>query len=205
METFVKGKPKYNTDHFKTFAEIHEMAEKPGWIGKTISLKDSHYLNWENLKTNVIKSTQLIDKYLAAYLPNYYYTFEEGENEKSKSVVYFMEEVEGDRSLPPAKEVDNFFAACCQMFIDTTVKGESFMVDINKIENLIYGHTNDKHQSKLYFVDFFPFHLSSSLQSRTIGKILQSLSEFAKIYGESSFPKTKALIGLLNQLEYSVA
>ncbi|MFA5791632.1 MAG: hypothetical protein WC884_01180 [Candidatus Paceibacterota bacterium] len=197
METFKKGEYKYGTEHFRSFAEIHEMAEKLGWIGKTISFEKMTKEKWEEVKAGIIKSTQLIDKYLGSYIPNYYFTFEE--NEESRSVVYFMEEVKEDRHLPPAGEVDNFLVVFCQMFSDTTRQGESFLVDLHKIENFIYGHTADKPQPQLYFIDFFPFYFGNPLIKKE--KILFFLSEFAKIYGKSSFPKTNEAILKLNQLE----
>jgi len=197
METFAKGQPKYNTNHFKTFAEIHEIAEKPGWIGKKISFKYGVHGNWEQMKADVIESTQLIDKYLVAYVPKYYFTFEEGGNEESRNIVYFMEEVKENSILPPAKEVDSFLAVCWQMFFNTAAQGKSFIVDINKIENLIFGHTANNPNPKLYFIDFYPFYFSSSSYLKE--RLLQQLSEFAKIYGENSFPKTQALIPQLSK------
>jgi hypothetical protein len=197
METFVRGKAKY--EHHKNFAQIHEMSEKPGYIGKTVSYEGLGSQTWEQWKSNIIKSTQLIDKYLSAYIPKYYFTF----NEETEEAVYFMEDVPKNPRRFPVDELDNFLAKCCEMYMETTKSGQTFMVDISNVDNFVYGNTISDPKQKLYFIDFYPFYLSSSssVQSITIRKMLEQLSEFAKIYGENNFPKTQALVYELNEFQ----
>ena len=195
MEIFRKGPARFNTDRFRTSAEIHDMAEKPGYLGKKIPLSAARLqergLTFEQVKTNMAKASELMDKYLKAYLPNYFYTFEEPDEQgKEVAAYFFMQEVKPTRSLPPAEWVDAFLYQCCKMYLETKNEFGGFGVDLNKIENLEFGTTSTDSQPKLYLIDLYPtyFNLPAS-------RLQMQISEFAKIYsGPQAFPRVSTII-----------
>lgn len=194
MEIFRKGPVRFNTDRLKTFAEIHDMAEKPGYLGKKIPLSATRLqergLTFEQVKTNISKASELMDRYLKDYLPNYFFTFEEPGQSGEAAAYFFMEEVRPARNLPPAEWVDAFLYQCCKMYLETKNESGGFGVDLNKIENLEFGTTTSDNRPKLYLIDLYPtyFNLPAS-------RLQMQISEFAKIYsGPQAFPRVSTII-----------
>jgi hypothetical protein len=194
MEVYRKGPARFNSEHFCTFAEIHDMADKPGYLGKEIPLSQARLqelgLTFEQVKANIARASKLMDQYLGEFLPNYYFTFKEQDMGGEPAAFYFMEEVKPTRSLPPAADMDAFLYQCCKMYLETKNEHGGFGVDLNKIENMEFGTTISNPDPKLYLVDFYPSYFNMPP-----GRLQMQLSELAKIYsGPQSFPKVSSII-----------
>lgn len=194
MEIYKKGPVRFNTDRFRTFAEIYDMAEKPGYLGKEINFSAGELreknLTFEQVKSNIVKASELMDRYLQGYLPNYYFTFKEAGEGEEAAVYFFMEEVKPTKNLPPAEWVDAFLYQCCKMYLETKKETGGFGVDLNKIDNLEFGTTSTNSNPRLYLIDLYPTYFNLAP-----GRLQMQISEFTKIYGgPQAFPRVSTII-----------
>jgi|SRR3989344_534450 len=196
MEVYKKGATRFNNERSSRFADIHDMADKSGYVGKEIPFPQTELSRtgstFEQIKERAIRASELMDKYLKYYLPNYYFTFKEADGQgNSASLIYFMEEVRSSKQPPPAEWMDSFLYQCCKMHLATKEQYGGFGVDLNKVENLKFGTTvSNPSTAKLYLVDLYPSYFNMPAQ-----RLQMQISELMGIYGGiKSFPRILSII-----------
>lgn len=193
-EVYNKGLPRFGSERFKTYAEIHDMADKPGFVGKEIIFdgesKSAPEFNFEKIKGTVGSASGIMDEYIKSYLPKYFYTFRESAQDAAPALYYFMEEVKPARSLPPVEWMDAFLYRCCKMYMGTKEQYGGFGVDLNKIENLEFGTTITNPKPRLYLIDLYPSYFNLPA-----GRLMEQISHMTRAYGgPDGFPRVSSII-----------